>query len=474
MASYFDLPPQSAAPADVLKIQGDEYKGLGLLSPQVSRILDDFDFEDGSSSDEGEEEEEEPKPATRTTPSNNKTTTTTTKFQPSPRRSRLGSVELVPEDFPPSPPALAESGPQATAASSSPAPKKDKASKPRHANMERFKSLRSVLFLSKIEDNMNKMYHEEQTRTDAAQDWRAQHDKRQGLNRPATPDKEKKKDETEKETAKDTGLTTRVATKIRRMASHGTPTMEQIPESTAPTRRDSTATDTDDDDDGPPLSIPSSSASEEEEEEDADIIRWTTLADPPSGSDASHAASPALAPTDIPSLLQHVRRLSLPSQPAAVHFSTSGSHDSDESTASDSDDAAVESEDEDADELVRWVSRRDGALAGPVRAPAASTTAAADGADRDDEDVTELNPWTARSPPSQRRGRTAERSGSVSRSRSRAREAKALMESGTKTGTKKGLCDADVDELVQWVSRRDSKACVDEEEVRGRGRGAVV
>jgi hypothetical protein len=337
--------------------------------------------------------------------------------------------------------------------------------------MERFKSLRSVLFLSKIEDNMNKMYHEEQTRTDAAQDWRTQHDKRQGLNRPATPDKEKKKDETEKETAKDTGLTTRVATKIRRMASHGTPTMEQIPESTAPTRRDSTATDTDDDDDGPPISIPHSSTSEEDE--DDDLTRWTSLADPPSGSDVSHAASPALAPTDIPSLLQHVRRLSLPSQPAAVHFGTRDSHDSDESTASDSDDAAVESEDEDADELVRWVSRRDGALAGPVRAaPTTSTTASAN---RDDDgDVTELNPWTARSPPAQRRGRTAERSGSVSRSRSRAREAKALMESGTKKGTKKGLCDADVDELVQWVSRRDSKACVDEEEVRGRGRGAVV
>jgi hypothetical protein len=471
MASYFDLPPQPAAPADVLKIQGDEYKGLGLLSPQVSRILDDFDFEDGSSSDEGEEEEEEeeeeePKPATRNTPSNNKTTTTT-KFQPSPRRSRLGSVQLVPEDFPPSPPALAESGPQAAAASSSPAPKKDKASKPRHANMERFKSLRSVLFLSKIEDNMNKMYHEEQTRSDAAQDWRVQHDKRQGLNRPATPGKEKKKDEAEKDTAKDSGLTTRVATKIRHMASHGTPTMEQIPESTAPTRRDSTATDTDDDD-GPPISIPYSSASEEDE--DDDLTRWTSLADPPSGSDASHAASPALAPTDIPSLLQHARRLSLPSQPAAVHFGTSGSHDSDESTASDSDDAAVESEDEDADELVRWVSRRDGALAGPVRAAPTATTAA----HRDDEDVTELNPWTARSPPSQRRGRTAERSGSVSRSRSRAREAKALMESGTKT-KKKGLCDADVDELVQWVSRRDSKACEDdEEEARGRGRGAVV
>jgi hypothetical protein len=347
--------------------------------------------------------------------------------------------------------------------------------------MERFKSLRSVLFLSKIEDNMNKMYHEEQTRADAAQDWRAQHDKRQGLNRPATADKEKKKDETEKETAKDTGLTTRVATKIRRMASHSTPTMEQIPESTAHARRDSTATDTDDDDDGPPLSIPHSSASEEDE--DDDLTRWTTLADPPSGSDASHAASPALAPTDIPSLLQHARRLSIPPLAPAVQFGTRGSHDSDESTASDSDDAAVESEDEDADELVRWVSRRDGALAGPVRGTPTSTTAAASSADRhDDEDVTELHPWTARSPPSQRRGRTAERAGSVSRSRSRAREAKAQMESGTKTETKtgsktkkKGLCDADVDELVQWVSRRDSKACVDDEdEVRGRGRGAVV
>jgi hypothetical protein len=345
--------------------------------------------------------------------------------------------------------------------------------------MERFKSLRSVLFLSKIEDNMNKMYHEEQTRADAAQDWRAQHDKRQGLNRPATPDKEKKKDETEKETTKDTGLTTRVATKIRRMASHGTPTMEKIPESTAhasaPTRRDSTATDTEDDDDGPPLSIPYSSASASEEDEDDDLTRWTSLADPPSGSDASHAASPALLPTDIPTLLQHARRLSIPPLAPAVQFGTRDSHASDESTASDSDDAAVESEDEDADELVRWVSRRDGALAGPVRGALPTTTAAA--ADRDDDgDVTELNPWTARSPPAQRRGRTAERSGSVSRSRSRVREAKAEMESGTKKGTKKGgLCDADVDELVQWVSRRDSKACVDDDdEVRGRGRGAVV
>lgn len=479
MASYFDLPPQPTAPAAALQAprdQGDQCKGSSLLSPQISRILDGFDFDDGSSSSDGDQDEDEQDDKPRhTTPSHK----TTTKSQSNTRRSRLGSVELVPEDFPPSPPAVAESGPQPTTASAargggsgsgSSVGKKDKASKPRHANMERFKSLRSVLFLTKIEDNMSKMRSEEQTRNDAALDWKAQHDKRQGLNRPATPDKEKEK-ATEDATPKD-GLTTRVATKIRRMASHSAPTMEKIPESPAPatthdlTRRDSTATDTDDDAPTHPRDAPS----------DDDLTRWISHADPPSGSDMSAAASPTLVPADIPQLVQHASQLSMPTLPA-VQFHNSGEDDA--STASDSDavDDAEASEDEDADELVRWVSRRDGALAGPVRRGTPSPTLVshphahtrADSSVDLDEDVPELGAWAtkARARTSQdsgvaERGRTAERSGSRGREKNEVRG---------KTGARTGLCDEDVDELVRWVSRRDSKAGGDEEV---RGRGAVV
>jgi hypothetical protein len=482
MASYFDLPPQPTAPAGALQVSeehDDQYKGSSFLSPQVSRILDDLDFDDASSSDEedDDQDEQDDKPAPTTAPNK-----TTTKSQHDTRRSRLGSVSLVPDDFPPTPPAAAESGSRETKASparGSSSPGKEKASKPRHANMERFKSLRSVLFLSKIEDNMNKMRSEEQIHNDAALDWKAQHDKRQGLNRPTTPDKEKK---TESATAKE-GLTTRVATKIRRMTSHSTPTMEKIPESaattheTAPTRRDSTATDTDDDDttnlthhSNAPRSPHTNNYDSDISHSDEDLVRWVSRADPPSGSEASlpasSAASPSLAPADIPNLVQHASRLSIPTVPAVQFYADGTGHgDSDASTASDSegDADAVASEDEDADELVRWVSRRDGALAGPVRrgTPSPTQNTHLGGTAAVDEDVPELGSWTTKARAKQdmhvsERGRTAERSGSRDR------------ETKTKTRAKTGLRDEDVDELVRWVSRRDSKAG-GEEEVRGRG-----
>lgn len=58
MASYFELPAQSNAPlAGEMPKEVQELQGAGMLTPQVSRILEDLHFDDkSSSSDEGDGE----------------------------------------------------------------------------------------------------------------------------------------------------------------------------------------------------------------------------------------------------------------------------------------------------------------------------------------------------------------------------------------------------------------------------------
>ncbi|KAL1594785.1 hypothetical protein SLS59_008598 [Nothophoma quercina] len=457
MASYFELPAQANAPAavNVPKEESEALRGPSLLSPEVSRILDDLQFDDKSSNSGGDEghdslssdDEEE-----------SRLSGDDTKIDDSlSRKSRQGLSSTA---------ITAKESKAKTSIKSTPKlirnpsghATKDKSLKNPRSHMARFQSLRSTLFQANIEQNMKKCHQEAEAREQAATDWKAQHEKRQGYNRPRTSE--------EKAPREKDGFGRRIGMKIRRLTSKEPPTMASIEESQGNLmRRESTASDDEDADYSNTWRPRQSYESSINHSDVDDLMRWVSRRDPPSDgerrlSDVKTAnkedsGHESLGHSDIEELVRHASRKSISHEPVAPITHTGYS---DESTASDSEQSQeddVQDEGSNEGNLSRWVSRRDGANAGPVRHQRSALQIEPD--TENDSDVPEIGRWRTHQDTSSGESIVGSETANkddvavLEAKRGRSRERSPMYDD------QGHLKDDDVDKLVRWVSRRDSK-----------------
>lgn len=441
---------------DMSKEEGDQLEHKSLLSPQVSRILDNLQLEDKSSSSgsdkEGDssrsESDEEPRFPDNTTPQIDESISRKSRQAPS------GSANAAHGSKTP-----ARVGSKGNKSSLG-RPSGDKYLKSPRNHMARFQSLRSNLFQANIENNMKKCHQEAEAREKTAIDWKAQHEKRQGYSRPHTPGKE---------ISEKGGFGRRLSMKIRRLTSKDPSTIANIEEKSGNlTRRESTATDEEDQPYGNSWQPRQSYESTIDHSDVDDLVRWVSRRDPPSdgerrmfgveGPEKDDSGHGSLGHSDIEDLVRHASRKSISVEPAT----TMHTGYSDESTASDSEQSQEDDQDQESLEgsLSRWVSRRDGTMAGPVlRQQQRSATSQIEvDTDVDDSDVPEIGRWrthhddTSGESISDKSEAANDDDVAIPETKNvRARErSPALVDKGH-------IHDDDVDELVRWVSRRDSK-----------------
>lgn len=452
MASYFELPAQSNAQAavNVSKGEREELRGMSLLSPQVSRILDNLQLEDKSSSSDHNEEDEslgsENDEESRLSDDNTKIDDSISRKS---RQAPSSTTDTVHGSK-----TSARSGTKSTLGRTA----GDKSLKNPRSHMARFQSLRSSIFQANIENNMKKCHQEAEAREKAASNWKAQHENRQGYNRLHTPEKA--------HVDKD-GFGHRIRMRVRRLTSKETPTLANIEEKAGTlARRESTASDDEGETHGDPWRPRQSYESSIDHSDVDELVRWVSRRDPPSDGERGlselqptkkeDSGHESLGQSDIEELVRHASRKSISVEPVVpVHTGYS-----DDSTASDSD---LSAEDDGQDEenlegsLSRWVSRRDGAMAGPVRQQRSTIQIEPD-TDPDESDVPEIGRWRTHhdttSGESIVDGSTIAKKDDISvleAKRGRSRERSPTFQD------KGQLQDDDVDELVRWVSRRDSK-----------------
>lgn len=448
MASYFDLPPQPKEAPSCLetasKSQRKQLENTSLLSPAVTQLLDSLDQEPSDSdSEEGNPSEEETahrdrvnskhKPAS----SRPEASRSTTKSSLLPKKgersatSKSTQVKVHPE------------GPR------------KKVSKPKQPHMARFHSLRSMLFTSNVEHKI-----EECKQIEAVDEWKSQHDQRQMI-RPKTPEQETQKDR----------LGTRIKTRIRRMTSKEVPTMVTLKESGGAhdfSDRESTAS-SDAEDEREPW------RQQEDDEESInhsdveELVRWVSRRDPPSDGEARLAnkvgvvqeikedsGHESLGHSDVDDLVRWVsRRSAAPDTSEDLHV---GYSDASTETDSEVERAHDSSENEDADDLVRWISHRDGPNAGPVRTKLEQPkTPKEDDHTIYDSDVPELGRWVKRhdgtsgSSNASNSIHSLEEPATTEPERGRPRSRLSNREQ-----QKSHLTEDDINDLVRWVSRKDT------------------
>lgn len=475
-SSYFDAQPAKAPPPSaLLDIPADSgVANAGLLSPQVSRILEDLDLDERSSSESQHDSASLDGDSTsdKDTSRDNKSRRDEAEQSRSVRKSQTFPLPR-------------ESKTQNKSSSHRPGFNSQK-----NPHLARFHSLRSMLFSSQIEDSIQKE-KETKMQAEAEARWKAEHDLRKGLNRPKTPESHNPPRE---------GLAKRMTSGLKRMASKNSPPpMARIAE-------DNVSTASDDEEQEVNQSNEDISHSDIE-----DLVRWVSKRDPPSDGEARRlqgdAPSPiskkdsgheSLGQSDVDELVRWVSRKDGPqpkdpqemgsesttllSPETALHHQ---SYDSDASTESDSEGVARSAahrdsiDDDDVDDLVRWVSRRDGPNAGPVRKEKeGSTTGASTGSEAQDSNTEELVRWVTKQDDTSGESdnasnqslpdieeplsptNTAPRRGSTLK-RELSHTQPAAMESET------ALTPDGVDDLVQWLARKKSNT----EEVGERGRG---
>ncbi|KAF3006547.1 hypothetical protein E8E13_005993 [Curvularia kusanoi] len=457
MASYFELPARlkSQTAADASTEEREKLRGASLLSPQISHILDSLELEDkSSSSDEieednssGSENDEESRLSDDNTKIDNSISRKSRQVPPSTANTVHGSKTSAKSGL---------KGIQSTSGRSA----GDKSLKSPRSHMARFQSLRSSLFQANIENNMKKCHQEAEAREKAATNWKAQHEKRQGYNRPHTP---------ENAPSEKDGFGRRISMKVRRLTSKEPPTMANIEENTGTlARRESTASDDDDDNIHSTPWRPRQSYESSIDHSDVDeLVRWVSRRDPPSDGERGtpdlkitrkeDSGHESLGHSDIEELVRHASRKSIALEPVIPPHAGY----SDESTASDSE---LSQEDDGQDEeslegsLSRWVSRRDGAMAGPVRQQRSAMQIEPD-TDPDESDVPEIGRWRTHHDTTsgesladtQKTVQGDDKSSVLEVKRGRSRERPSTFQD------KGHLHDDDVDDLVRWVSQRDSQ-----------------
>lgn len=453
--SYFDLPPQSKVTGAAAALQvneAGEWTKTSLLSPQITHILDELDLEDqsSSSSEAGSLSDDETQPMH-----------SDKNFQ---HRHHKDKREINTKKEKPPSQSLRKSAPDSSSKPSSghvskPVSRPGSGGKPvaaQHPHMARFHSLRSMLFLSKIEQNIMKVKKEECIQEEAASEWRDQHAQRQ-INKPKTPEREI--------TPKD-GLSRKITTKLRRITSKEAPVMGRIKESKDSRLEGRESTASSDNEDERTGFVQKHHESDEKSIDHSDLddlVRWVSRRDPPSDGEASKGAKldfveqdsahESLGDSDVDELVRWTSRKSKAEKEEQAHLEQTHSGYSDASTEEDSDANNKSSDDEDTDELVRWVSRREGPKAGPVRQKANSPPID-QGSDvskldllksQRDSTSDELNAGSERATSAHQ----TEHSPEPTRGRSKERSSENRI--------KRHLTHEDVDELVQWVSRKDSK-----------------
>ena len=225
-------------------------------------------------------------------------------------------------------------------------------------------------------------------------------------------------------------------------------------------RRESTATDDENEAHGDAWKPRQSYESSINHSDVDEIVRWVSRQDPPSDGERRMSVNKApkkedsghesLGPSDIEDLVRYASRNSIPAEPVvAIHTGYS-----DESTASDSGESQQEYG-QDEDNLSRWVSRRDGAMAGPVRQQQISLQLEPD--TEHDSDVPEIGRW--RTHHDDTSGESIAGSEVAKKDDVSVLEAKRGRSRERSPGfdDKGFLKDDDVDELVRWVSRRHSR-----------------
>ncbi|KAJ4359518.1 uncharacterized protein N0V89_000073 [Didymosphaeria variabile] len=470
-SSYFDAQPAKAPPpAALLDIpKGSGLANASLLSPQVSRILEDLEFEEKSSS------EDENENASLSGDSNSDKDTS---------RDRKSRRDLAEQDY------------SIRKAQTSPLPHKNERAQVqnqspshqpglhnrRNPHLARFHSLRSMLFSNQIENDIQK-HNESQMQEDAESKWKAEHDQRRGLNRPKTPESQSPPRE---------GLAKRMKSGLKRMASKDSPPMAKIPE-------DNVSTASDDEEDAS-----HSNDSDINHSDIEDLVRWVSKRDPPSDGEArrlpdddtnkiskTDSGHESLGHSDVDDLVRWVSRKDDPQsrtlqqahsnpkiQPQAETVQHNFSYDSDASTESDSEIATCQTthrdsiNDDDVDDLVRWVSRKEGPHAGPVRKKnEGSGTSTPSGSEAQDSHTEELVRWDTKKDDTSGESQNASKE-SLPIIREPAPDSKAASKAAPKAGSRlkrevshtkpaameseAALTHDDVDDLVQWVTRKNT------------------
>ncbi|KAF2243891.1 hypothetical protein BU26DRAFT_405693, partial [Trematosphaeria pertusa] len=454
-ASYFDLPPASSSKAgaasELTHVPDTEaVEKMGLLSPQVTRILEDKELEEQSSTEEEGSHSEEEDAASRDKGCD---VCQPIRQQPDAPLEQPSNkhVRLAP---PPSPSLGAGT------------------SRHRHPHMARFHSLRSVLFSSKIEEDMK-------AHREAEDKWKAEHDGRRGLQRPKTPESPAKSPNRE-------GFAHRMGARLKRMTSKEAPTLQQVKENPEGDGNESTASSEGEED-----QRPTSRGSRAEDEEEInhsdieDLMRWVSRRDPPSDGEARKSPATrsrveeelkedsgheSLGHSDVDDLVRWVSRRSAPGDKKAEEVAPSGCSDVSTESDSETEDPSQRREsiqDQDVDDIVRWISRREGPEAGPVRAKRASGASLSSSSD--DSDTAEMVRWAKREDdtsgdesdiPAERAMPTIEEHPPTNnRTDNNGSSLKKEVPQAKERGKlERGLTHEDVDDLVRWVSRKNADA----------------
>jgi hypothetical protein len=473
MASYFELPPQqSTGAANIDAVPEEQKQQLGrtsLLSPAVTQLLDNWGADNSDSdSEEGSLSEKEDTSLDDPTKKNNPGKS---QLDSGPERQKPATSLLSPK--------TAERSPARESVPVKSPPARPGASgstkKTGQPHMARFHSLRSMLFFSNMEDKVKKMSHEDREKeAQAANKWKRQHDQRQIPGRLKSPENDPE--------SKEHGIGSRIKTRMKRMASKDVPTMTTLNEDGGAhdfSDHDSTASS--DVEKEPYKWKPRESDEESINHSDVeDLVRWVSRRDPPSDGEARTASkAPQITVTkddsdresignsDVDDLVQWVSRKS--SGPETEQEDLKCLNDA--STESDSDRANDQdsSDEEDADDLVRWISRRDGSTAGPVRRKQQDDTNSGKFSShvKEDSEISELGHWVKRNRTTS--GGTANTSPTLSVPEEPERGRPLSRDGPARPQPKGHITNEDVNELVNWISRKESKdqnPLVDEQEVK--------
>lgn len=452
-SSYFDPQPTKApAAAKMAEIADEDAFGtMGLLSPQVTRILDDLELEEKSSSDDENaslsgDSSPSDKDAKRDRKSHQSSSEQLRKSQTSPLPRAKKRVQIASPPTQNNRPGLAGH---------------------KHPHLARFHSLRSMLFSSQIEDNMQKC-KEQQAQEEAGSKWKAEHDLRRGLSRPKTPEKEQKE-----------GLVKKLKGGLRRMTSKEVPTLGKIKE-----QGDNESTASSDEDEEPQGR---GSDDDIDHSDIEDLVRWVSRRDPPSDGENRRTMQKAeeatkedsghesLGHSDVDDLVRWVSRREEASsdqpQTRAAPTSTIEKeeivHDgySEASTESDSEndhyrEASVK--EDDVDDLMRWISHKEGPHAGPVRAKREGDKADPECvSETHDEDTAELVRWVTRKDDTSGESDVPDEetlpviNEPTKTSNWKPNEGSNLKTEVPQTESRGSLTHNDVDDLVRWVSRKN-------------------
>jgi hypothetical protein len=346
MTSYFDLKPRPkgriAELADLPTGESNEgFRRDRLLSPQVSRILDDLD--DGSSSGdsdtvsdasgEGDEGAVDEKGDSSDTP----------------KVEALHQIRFDPS-------------PAKEAKEQRPLPRLS-----RHPRLERFVSLRSSLLSSHIADNMSKIEQEQGGK------WMAEHEGRKRAN---TSKDARQMANTSKEgshsarrNSEKGTLAHRMGKSLRKLTGSNVPTLKGIREGTEPSSSSSNEKSAPTEDSGKRDSGHASG--------DDELLRWTSQVDPPSDGSSGHkrkgkgskhakeshppkSGHDGLEAEDVDELVHWLSKQPKPTQEASESQNNQTKDPSRASTEADSDEDASSVQDfadEDINGLVRWISQ---------------------------------------------------------------------------------------------------------------------